>query len=97
MNQRTSVVEALIVFMMVIFSLLILEITLGTALDNIGVKLNQSPLPPMSNQYKTILADILSMFKQVHLVVGILVLAFAVWVVRVVIFGADYTRTRRGF
>lgn len=75
-----------------ILVLIIMEITLGATFDHIADAFSKIVIPGLSAPYLESIGSTLGMFSQIHLIAGIMVIMTCVWVVRVVIFGADYTR-----
>lgn len=90
-----SAIEALIALLVTILTFLILEVTLGATFDHMANVFASVYIPGLNYTYLNAIGTILGMFSQVHLIAGIMVLMTAVWVIRVVIFGADYTREYR--
>lgn len=86
---RVSIVEALIIFLMSIIVMLVLEVTLGATFDQMAYVFSQIYVPGMKAD---VIYNILSLFKQIHLVVGITLIMTAVWVVRVLVFEHEYDR-----
>lgn len=86
---RVSVVEALIAFLVTIMVLLIMEITLGTVFDTIAVIFAGIPVEGAD---PFVIGTILGLFKQIHLIAGIMVVMTAVWVIRVVVIENEYDR-----
>lgn len=95
-SNIVGVVEALIVLLVTILVLLIMEVTVGATFDHMADAFSKVYVPGLGAVYLESIGSTLGMFSQVHLVAGIMIIMTCVWVVRVVIFGADYTRYRRG-
>jgi hypothetical protein len=86
---RVSIVEALVIFLISIIVMLVLEVTLGAVFDQMAYTFAQVYVPGMKQD---IIYNILSLFKQIHLIVGITLVMTAVWVVRVLVFEHEYDR-----
>jgi hypothetical protein len=95
-SNIVGVVEALIVFLVTVLILIIMEMTIGATFDQMADTFGKVALPQMNVVYLQAIGTTLGQFKQIHLIAAIMVIMTAVWVIRVVIFGADYTRYRRG-
>ncbi len=86
---RVSIVEALIMFLITIMILYVMEVTLGAAFDQMAYTFATIVVP---GSKKDIIMTYLGMFKQIHLIVGIMVIMTGVWVIRVMIFEHEYDR-----
>lgn len=95
-SNIVGVVEALIVFLVTVLMLIIMEMTIGATFDQMADAFGKVVIPSMKPAFLQSVGNTLGQFKQIHLIAAIMVIMTAVWVVRVVIFGADYTRYRRG-
>ena len=95
-SSVVSVVEALIALLVTIGVMLIMEVTMGAVFDQMAYTFSQTYIPNIDQVYLTAIGTTLGQFKQIHLIAGIMIIMTCVWVIRVVIFGADYTRYRKG-
>lgn len=86
-EPQSQVMNALIIFMISIVIFYILEISLGTALDQMIATFMtiESARPEMTT-------PVLNMLRQWHRVLLLFVIVLAVWVFRVATSRADYSR-----
>lgn len=84
-----SVVEAVIMFLVSIVVLYVMEITYGAVIDAMVVAFANVYVEGMRPEWVT---PILDKFSLIHHSITLIVVAVALWVVRVVIFQHGYTR-----
>lgn len=91
MAGGVSVIEAITILMVSIIVFYIVEVTFGTAMDQMAYYFSMVPVP---DAWVGTTGQILSKFGYMHKIMGILVVAMVLWVIRIVIFQHGYTRNR---
>jgi hypothetical protein len=91
MAGGVSIIEAITILMVSIIVFYIVEVTFGTAMDQMAYYFS---MVPVADAWVGTTGQILAKFGYMHKIMGILVVAMVLWVIRIVIFQHGYTRNR---